>query len=199
MQSAMKTDANCYEPGYSSQGHAYSWAVRRDRMAALNQWLLENQRIVYNLAYLMLGDPDSAAAATERTFLKACRQRPRGQPSVRWLLPIAIAMCKEELCQAQMLTSDLCRPSVGDNAYESVTPHTAHQPAGDGVQTLLNTLPPDQRLTLVLSDVQGLSYRQIADVIGVSVDVVRSHLSRGRTALRNALLARGEISPGVQP
>ena len=118
---------------------------------------------------------------------------------MRWLLPIAIAMCKEELCQAQMLTSDLCRPSFGNNAYESATEQTAHQPSDDGVQALLNTLPSDQRLTLVLSDVQGSSYREIADVIGASVDVVRSRLSRGRTALRNALLARGEISPGVQP
>jgi RNA polymerase sigma-70 factor (ECF subfamily) len=199
MQSAMKRDANCCAPGYPSQGRACSLAVRRDRMSALNQWLLENQSIVYNLAYRTLGDPDSAAAATERTLLKACRQRPRGQPSVQWLLRIAATMCQEELCQAKILISDLRRPSVGDNAYESATEQTAHQMPGDGVQALLNTLPSDQRVILVLSDVQGLSYREIADVIGVSVDVVRSCLGRGRTALRNALLARGEISPGVQP
>jgi RNA polymerase sigma-70 factor (ECF subfamily) len=199
MQSALKRDANCCESGHRSLWSAYSRAVRRERMSALNQWFLENQSIVYNLAYRILGDPDSAAAATERTLLKACRQRPRGQPSVRWLLRIAVAMCQEELRQAQILTSDLRRPLAGDNAHESGAAHTAHQPSGDGVQTLLNTLPPDQRVTLVLSDVQGLSYREIADVIGVSVDVVRSRLGRGRTALRNALLAQGEMSPGVQP
>jgi len=74
-----------------------------------------------------------------------------------------------------------------------------HQKSRDHAQVLLNTLPPDQRVALVLSDVQGLSYREIADVTGVSVDMIRSRLSQGRTTLRNALLARGELSPAAQP
>jgi RNA polymerase sigma-70 factor (ECF subfamily) len=199
MQSALKRDANCCEAGQPSDRRAYSRAVRRDGMSALNQWLLENEGIVYNLAYRILGDPDSAEAATERTFLKACRQRPQGGPSVRWLLRIAIAMCQDGLRQAPILISASRRPPVEHNACENATTQTAHQRPCDPVQALLNTLPPDQRVILVLSDVQGLGYREVADVTGVSVDVVRARLSRGRAALRNALLARGEIPPGVQP
>ena len=200
MQSPMKRDATCCESGHPPDGPARTRAVRRDELSALNQLVLENQSMVYNLVYRILGDPDLATTATGRTFLKAFRgQKPRRQPSVRWLMQIAVAICQEELHQAPILSSDSRTPFVGDNAHESIAAHTAHQSSGDGVQALLNPLPSDQRVTLVLSDVQGLSYREIADVTGVSVDVVRSRLSRGRTALRNALLARGELPPGVQP
>lgn len=199
MHGALKRNANCCESGHRSDRRAYSRAVRRGGMSALNQWLLENESIVYNLAYRILGEPDSAAAATERTFLKACRQRPRGQPSVRWLFRIAVAMCQEELRQAPLPSPDTRAPLVGGNAHESATAHTSHQLPGDGVQALLNTLTPDQRVTLVLSDVQGLSYREIAAITGLSGKVIRSRLSQGRIALRNALLAEGEFPPGAQP
>ncbi len=201
MQSVMKRDATCPKSEHPSHRPARSRAVRRDRLSAFNHLILENQSMVYNLAYCIVGDPDLAAAATECTFLRAYRGVPRrrGQSPGRWLLRIAVTVCQEKLCQVPIPNSDLHKPSVGDDAHETITAPSARQPSPDGVQALLNAVPPSQRIPLVLSDAQGLSYREIADVTGVSVDVVQSRLSRGRTALRNALLARGEISPGVQP
>ena len=57
-------------------------------------------------------------------------------------------------------------------------------------------VPPDQRTTLVLSDVQGLSYAEIAEVTGASIGTVKSRLSRGRARLRDCLLEQGELLPG---
>jgi len=201
MQTAMKRDATCYESGHPLHGPAGTRAVRRDRLSALNQWLLENQSIVYNLAYRILGDPELAIAATEETFLRESpvRAKSRRTSPRLWLMRTTVTVCNELLVRLPHLGPNSCDRMAGDNTHETITAPTAPQPSPADLQALLNTIPPDQRVTLVLSDVQGLSYREIADVTGVSVDVVRSRLSRGRTALRNALLQRGEISPGVQP
>jgi RNA polymerase sigma-70 factor (ECF subfamily) len=59
----------------------------------------------------------------------------------------------------------------------------------------LNTLPPDQRTTLVLSDIQGYTYEEIASVTGVELGTVKSRLSRARARMRDYLLAQREQLP----
>ena len=67
---------------------------------------------------------------------------------------------------------------------------------GQVIQVGLNTLPPDQRIALVLSDVQGFSYQEIAEITRSSLGTVKSRLSRGRAKLRDYLLDQGELLPG---
>jgi RNA polymerase sigma-70 factor (ECF subfamily) len=62
----------------------------------------------------------------------------------------------------------------------------------DATQACLNTVSPEERIVLVLADIAGLSYREVALVTGGSVARVRSHLSRGRMMLRDTLLAQLE-------
>jgi RNA polymerase sigma-70 factor (ECF subfamily) len=59
----------------------------------------------------------------------------------------------------------------------------------------IGSLTFDQRVTLVLSDVQGMSYSEIAEATGVSVGTVKSRLSRARSSLRDYLLDQGELLP----
>jgi RNA polymerase sigma-70 factor (ECF subfamily) len=63
------------------------------------------------------------------------------------------------------------------------------------IQAGIETLPPDQRVALVLSDVQGLSYQEIAEVIDVSLGTVKSRLARARGKLRDYLRSQGELLP----
>jgi RNA polymerase sigma-70 factor (ECF subfamily) len=58
----------------------------------------------------------------------------------------------------------------------------------DANQACLNTVSPEDRIVLVLADIAGLSYREVAEVTGVPIAMVRSRLSRGRMALRDTLL-----------
>jgi RNA polymerase sigma-70 factor (ECF subfamily) len=69
----------------------------------------------------------------------------------------------------------------------------------DGVQACFNALPPEQRITLVLADIQGLSYREIAKTTGVAIGIVKSRLSRGRSRLWDELLARGVLLDVLLP
>jgi RNA polymerase sigma-70 factor (ECF subfamily) len=63
------------------------------------------------------------------------------------------------------------------------------------IQSGIETLPPDQRITLVLSDVQGMSYEEIASLTGTNLGTVKSRLSRARAKLRDYLLSQEELLP----
>ncbi|MFB0538288.1 MAG: RNA polymerase sigma factor, partial [Anaerolineae bacterium] len=77
---------------------------------------------------------------------------------------------------------------------QSETPEEAvlRQDLARGLEAGIAKLPVDQRLTLVLSDVQGLSYDEIAAVTGVSLGTVKSRLSRARAKMRDYLIGCGE-------
>jgi RNA polymerase sigma-70 factor (ECF subfamily) len=66
---------------------------------------------------------------------------------------------------------------------------------GDLIQGGINQLPEDQRVVLILSDIQGFSYQEIADVIDQPLGTVKSRLSRGRRRLRDFLLEQQELLP----
>ena len=63
------------------------------------------------------------------------------------------------------------------------------------IMTGIQALPHDQKITLVLADIQGLSYQEVADSTGTSVGTVKSRLSRGRAKLRDYLVNTGELLP----
>ena len=63
------------------------------------------------------------------------------------------------------------------------------------LQQGIGSLPPDQRTVLVLSDVQGFAYQEIADITGASLGTVKSRLSRARTKLRDYLVEYQELLP----
>jgi predicted DNA-binding protein (UPF0251 family) len=63
------------------------------------------------------------------------------------------------------------------------------------LQAAILALPPDYRLVVVLVDVQGLTYAEAAQVLGISLGTVKSRLSRARVRLRDGLLARREVLP----
>jgi RNA polymerase sigma-70 factor (ECF subfamily) len=64
------------------------------------------------------------------------------------------------------------------------------------LQSGINQIPEDQRIVLVLSDIQGFSYQEIAEIIDQPLGTVKSRLSRGRRRLRDFLLAQKELLPG---
>ena len=59
----------------------------------------------------------------------------------------------------------------------------------------VNSLPPDQRLTLVLADIEGVPYQEVADICNVPLGTVKSRLSRARARLRDLLMQRAELLP----
>jgi RNA polymerase sigma factor (sigma-70 family) len=180
-------------------------AARRGDAQAFNKLIVTYQTIVYNVAYRILHDADGAADATQEAFLSAFRALGsfRGGSFKAWLLRIVTNACYDQLRAAQRRpTSSLDDlPVDPDHSVmlldeaESPEEYALRQDLGRAIQSGLDELPPDQRTTLILSDIQGLSYEEIAQATSVSLGTVKSRLSRGRARLRDYLRDKEELLP----
>jgi RNA polymerase sigma factor (sigma-70 family) len=172
---------------------------------AFNQLVLLYQSRAYNLAYRILGDPDAAADATQEAFLSAFRamRRFRGGSFKAWILRIVTNACYDQLRVKQRRPADSLDdlPVEQDHAQflrdhaEQPDEYVERQELSQAIEAGIQGLPIEQRVVVVLSDVQGLSYQEIADVVGLSLGTVKSRLSRGRARLRDHLLEQRELLP----
>ena len=176
---------------------------RNGDLEAFNQIVRRYQLRVYNLAARILGDRTAAEDVAQDTFVSAYKAlaRFRGGSLRAWLLRIASNQCYDRLRSAKR------RPEQSlDEALESPGFHVPSRDPSpeqqaisrelhDHVQRAILGLPFDQRNTIMLVDVQGLSYEEAAEAMDVSMGTVKSRLSRARAAVRDALMAHRELLP----
>jgi RNA polymerase sigma-70 factor (ECF subfamily) len=162
----------------------------------------QHQREVYNLSYHILGDRYLAEDATQETFLSAYRAFKgfRGGNLRSWLLRIAANTCKDILRARRARPSESLEalaltPQESSPSQETPEEYALRRELGKAIQEGLGTLPREQRLALALVDIQGLSYEEAAQAMGCSLGTVKSRLSRGRAALRDFLMGKGELLP----
>jgi len=174
---------------------------QQGELACFNQLVESYQACVFNLALRMLANTQAAEDASQETFVSAWRgiRGFRGGNFRAWVLQIVANACRDHLrhfkrqpavsLDASLVT--LVEPaSPSQYSPEEVA---ERRMLGEEIQKGLATLLPDQRLAVILSDVQGISYEEIAKVMGVPVGTVRSRISRGRQHLRDYLLQQGEL------
>jgi RNA polymerase sigma-70 factor (ECF subfamily) len=180
-------------------------AAQRGSLGAYNDLVRAYEQRVFNLCYRMLGDRESAADATQEAFFSAYQalDRFRGGSFKAWLLRIATNACYDQLRRRQRRPVQSLDQMLTDEQHPFDPPSTDR--TGDPedrllqlelsreIQQALNTLPEDQRLVIVLADIQGLSYEEISEVTRTSLGTVKSRISRGRVKLRDSLLGRGEL------
>lgn len=180
-------------------------ASRKGDVQSFNQLVLGYQGIVYNLAYRMLNDAEAAADIAQDAFLSAFRgiRAFRGGSFKAWLLRIVSNACYDHLRRKHRRPTSSLESML--DAEESLVdfPDPGAGPEDmalrrellEHVQRGLLCLPIEQRVVVVLSDVQGLSYEEIAAVTNCSLGTVKSRLSRGRAHLRDYLVSKGELLP----
>jgi len=178
---------------------------REGDLAAFNALVEAYQGRVYNLCLRMLASPEAAEDAAQEAFLSAYRNidRFRGTAFRSWLLRIAVNACTDELRRRHR------RPQVSLEAGPAAIDGPLEPPDTSGspeewalrsemsrhLQSGLMRLPLDQRAAVVLCDVQGMTYEEIATTLVVSVGTVKSRISRGRARLRRLLLENAELLP----
>ena len=178
---------------------------REGDLSAFNRLVEQYQTAVYNLCLRMLGSTQAAEDATQEAFISAYRSLAsfRGGSFRAWLFRIAANACYDELRRRRARPAlSLDEPRRGEErAYDAPAPgqsldeHVERVELAAVLVQALAALPPDQRLVVVLCDVQGLDYAEIARATGASLGTVKSRLSRARSRLRTFLLARGELLP----
>lgn len=182
-------------------------AAQKADVTAFNQLVRAYQALVYRTAYRVLGDSAAAEDATQDAFISAFKHLRdyRGGSFKAWLLRIVTNACYDQLRVKQRrptasldaLLIDPDNPALGADRAASESPQefAERQELGAAIQRGLATLPPDQRMTLVLVDIEGFDYEETATATGANLGTVKSRLSRGRTQLRNFLLNQQELLP----
>jgi RNA polymerase sigma-70 factor (ECF subfamily) len=183
-------------------------AAQRGNLDAFNELVLAYQDRVYNLAYRIMGDPASASDATQEAFISAYQHiegfRGKYPSSFKsWLMRIVSNACYDELRRRKRHpTTSIEDFEIEEEANpalvsESEGPETfaEREEMARAIEAAIQTLPPDQRTTLVLADVQGFSYQEIAEATDVPLGTVKSRLARARGKLRDYLRDQGELLP----
>ena len=192
-------------------GEIEAWlrAAQRGGVEAFNRLVEHYQRQVYNVCYRTLGNTEDAADATQEAFLGAYRGLAsfRGAPDGfrPWLLRIAVNACYDQLRRRKRRPAESLEGLGRDADADAHLAERLSDPAptpeqqaltretARGIEAALARLSPDQRLTVVLCDVQGLSYDEAAQVMAVELGTVKSRLSRARAQLRDLLQRAGEL------
>jgi RNA polymerase sigma-70 factor (ECF subfamily) len=167
---------------------------------------------VFNLALGIVGHRHDAADVTQEVFLKVFRgiHGFRGGSSLKtWLYRIAI---REALNHQRWrhrhhreqfsLEDDTHAPSLGsrlENSDPSPFDETALREQQDLVRSALMQVPPPFRGAIILRDLEGLSYEEVAEVLEISVGTVKSRILRGRRALREILDLMLHPATGAKP
>ena len=171
---------------------------------AFNILVERYQRPVYNLAFRMLGNAEIAEDATQDTFISAYKaiSKFRGGSFKAWIMRIAANSCHDKIRVARRASvtslDNLIEETgdfIADNKTESPEDYAIRGELGRFISECLCLLPEDQRLVIVLSDIQGLSYEEISETTGSSLGTVKSRLNRGRARLRDYLLQHRELLP----
>jgi RNA polymerase sigma-70 factor, ECF subfamily len=198
--------------GSSGDESALIASSQRGDRNAFNVLVERHQAGAYAVALRMLGDPDTAADVTQDAFFSAFRAIGsfKGTSFKAWLYRIVSNGCFDYFRAqgrrpAVSLEEVLEGERDGDSGADARLPQSLIDASWDPeraalraelierIEAALLRLVPEQRLALILSDIQGLSYDEIAAIMGTSLGTVKSRIARARGHLRDILLRQGEL------
>jgi RNA polymerase sigma-70 factor (ECF subfamily) len=194
------------------QAGAIGWSEVGTREAALiercaagddvacAELVAEHQRMVFNLGVHLLGSRDEAADLSQEVFLRVFRtiHRFRGQSSLRtWIYRIAVNQSRNRQRwwrrrhRSEQISLDehvKAHGELGDRLPHAAPDRVlANKELASRVSKALDDLPFEQRTAVVLREVDGLSYEEIAFTLGITIGTVKSRLTRARQVLRGEL------------
>jgi len=184
--------------------------AQRGDLDSFNTLVLTYQDTLFNTALRIMGDEDAAADATQEAFLSAFRaiKSYRGGSFKAWLLRTVTNACYDELRRQKRRPSTPLEPET-DDGEEMETPHWLADPsmspeeeveADDlehAIQHCLDELPLEFRAVVVLTDIQGMDYKEVSASIHVPLGTIKSRLARARLRLRECLQGFWELLPAA--
>ncbi len=161
----------------------------------------EHSARVYRLAYRLTGNTHDAEDLTQEVFVRVFRSLDSYTPGTfeGWLHRITTNLFLDMARRRQRIRFEgLAEETAGRLSGDEPTPAQAFDARhfDSDVQDALRALAPEYRAAVVLCDIEGLSYEEIASTLGVKLGTVRSRIHRGRAQLRGALEHRRPRHPG---
>lgn len=165
------------------------------------------QQKVYTIAYRLLGNHADANDIAQEAFIKIYRSLPkfRGDSSFQtWLYHIVTNTCRDQLRKKRLKLLDLHdnfdevesksldTTGTGENDPETALIQKENQ---SDIQQCLNALSLEHRMVLILREIQGFSYEEIAKHLDCNLGTVKSKLSRARSAFKDLFLTRQNQTP----
>lgn len=158
--------------------------------------VLAYQDRIYNLCRYVLGNSRDAEDAAQEVFIKAYKNMKQFEPAASfssWLYRIAVNTCidykRKPSMESIFRTSAEGTELISEARSDLPSPESAceSKETGDAIQKSLNLISKKLRTVIVLKEVEGLSYEEIAGVLEISVGTVKSRISRARDELRRIL------------
>lgn len=178
---------------------------KEGNMEAFSRLIERYQDRVYAIAYRFFGNEADAKDVAQDVFIKVFHkiQLFRGDSSfLTWIYHITANTCRDELRKRQkrqMISIDETPLEILHQEIKAKNPFLAPEEvvlkaeAERELQSVLNQLPEDQKMIILLREMQGFSYEEIANTMECSLGTVKSRLNRARGALRQLLLSREEV------
>lgn len=172
---------------------------------AFEELVCLNERKIYTIAYRMLGNTEDASDICQEAFLRAFASinKFRGEASFStWVTRIVTNLCRDELRKRQRTKLESLdeRIIIGDSEIDKQLPDLKPGPEEsyesrefqERIQNIINTLTPEFRMALVLRDIYGYSYDEIAGQLECSLGTVKSRINRARKHLKDRLMVERE-------
>ena len=167
--------------------------IKRGSLKSFERLLSRYEKLIYHIAYRYFNNPQDAQDITQESVIKIYRGLPgvalkEGGVLKGWICAVTVNTCVDGLrkrrAEADILPEE-ARPEVC--AAPSAEEEACARERADEIITAVASLPDDYRSVIILRDMQGLSYKQLAEAAGVGVNTVKSRLSRARAALISKL------------
>lgn len=181
----------------------------KGELEAFNRLVLAYQDMAFNVAYRMLNDEDLAADAVQNAFISAWRSLStyRGGSFKAWVMRMVTNGCYDELRRQKRRPTTPLEPQVNEDDSELDSPQwmASSDPLPEtnleqaelehALQHCLENLPLDFRKVVVLVDVQGMDYEEVALAASAPIGTIKSRLARGRLRMRDCLQGFQELLP----
>jgi RNA polymerase sigma factor (sigma-70 family) len=176
--------------------------ARRGDPEAFTQLMMQYQVPLYNMALRMVGRPDDAADIAQEAFTRAWQKirTLRDAPFKSWLFQIAANLCYDHFRRGKRYGS-MPEDDQTSNVVSLgiATPDPQERAEANErnrlVRESIQALEPDMRLAIILRDVNGMAYDEIAGVMGVPLGTVKSRIARARAQVQERLQQHPDFFP----
>jgi RNA polymerase sigma-70 factor (ECF subfamily) len=172
---------------------------------SFNQLVLRWERPIYALAYRVIGREEEARDVCQETFLRAFRAIKgfKGQAKFSsWLYRIALNLCRDWMRRERrqpIVPSpdgvDLLELAASQDVGESIEYLAWRSELSKSVELAMKKLPEEQRTAIILKEYHGLTFQEIAELLGCPLSTVKTRLYQGLTVLRRELAVQTALEP----